>query len=82
MLDIALVPNLGYAEGREALLLQNVHGDFEDNLVVAAALHMGADCLVTSDGRLMKHAPIACLTPQDALALLKREGTHSKRGCP
>lgn len=82
MLDIALVPNLGYAEGREALLLQNVHGDFEDNLVVAAALHMGADCLVTSDGRLMKHAPIACLTPQDALALLKREGTHSKRGRP
>ena len=74
MLDIALVPNLGYAECREACMLRGVHGDFEDDLVVAAALHLGADCLVTSDERLMRHAPIACLAPQDALVLLRRGG--------
>lgn len=80
MLDIAMVPNLGYAECREACMLRGVHGDFEDDLVVAAALHMGADCLITSDERLMRHAPVACLTPQDALTLLRREGVRDGAG--
>lgn len=80
MLEIALVPNLGHAECREAFMLRGVHGDFEDDLVVAAALHVGADCLITSDERLMRHAPVACLAPQDALTLLKREDVHGGVG--
>ena len=80
ILDVAMVPNLGHTECREAFVLRGVHGDFEDYLVVAAALHVGADCLITSDERLMRHAPVTCLTPQDALTLLRKEGVRGGIG--
>lgn len=45
-----------------------VHRDFEDDLVIAAAQRSGADVLVTSDAALLAHAPVAAMTPADALA--------------
>ena len=51
--------------------LRSVHNDLEDNLVVAAAQRADATYLVTNDEALIKHAPVAALTPADALALLK-----------
>ncbi len=56
--------------------LQGIHSDFEDNLVIAAALRSKADFLVTTDERLIAHSPVAALTPQDAITYLK-EGIAS-----
>lgn len=54
-----------------ACKLKSVHADLEDNLVVAAAQRASATCLVTNDEALIKHAPVAALTPSDALAVLQ-----------
>lgn len=50
---------------------RGLHRDFEDNLVLAAAERAHADLIVTSDEKLLKHAPVAAITPQDLLALLE-----------
>lgn len=47
-----------------------VHGDFEDNLVIASALRVGADFVVTKDEQLLKHAPVAALAPHSFVALV------------
>lgn len=51
--------------------LRNLHNDLEDNLIVAAAQRSSATYLITSDELLIKHAPVAALTPGDALKLLQ-----------
>ncbi|WP_283169728.1 type II toxin-antitoxin system VapC family toxin [Curtanaerobium respiraculi] len=48
-----------------------LHNDLEDNLIFAAANRAHVTQLVTSDERLIEHAPVATLTPKDALALLE-----------
>ena len=53
--------------------LCNLHNDLEDNLVVAAAQRADATYLVTNDELLIKHAPVAALTPSDALTLLQAD---------
>ena len=55
----------------KACALHSVHTDLEDNLIVAAAQRANATYLVTNDEVLIKHAPVAALTPSDALALLQ-----------
>lgn len=50
-----------------------VHGDYEDNLVVAAAQRAGADFLVTNDEKLLRHCPVAALDTRDAVAYLHAE---------
>ena len=64
-MDFALVVPLGHNECLHAMSLRPVHGDFEDDLIVAAAARVNADYLVSSDKRLRHHAPVACLTPQE-----------------
>lgn len=51
-----------------------VHADFEDDLVIAAAMRTGADCLVTNDEKLLRHCPVAALDVKDALALIESNG--------
>lgn len=51
--------------------LRSIHNDLEDNLIVAAAQRANATYLITNDETLIKHAPVATLTPGDALALLQ-----------
>ena len=51
-----------------------LHGDFEDDLVIAAALRAKVDYLVTNDERLLRHCPVAALDARDMLALLEAEG--------
>ena len=65
--DFATIIGATRPEYREACLLRSLHSDLEDNLVVACALHCGADLFVTSDEDLLRHCPIAALTPHDAL---------------
>ena len=50
---------------------RSLHGDYEDNLVIAAAQRADADLLVTNDKELVSHSPMAALICEDALAYLK-----------
>ena len=50
---------------------RTIHHDYEDDLVIAAALRAAGTCLVTNDMQLIAHAPVAALTPADALAYLE-----------
>lgn len=54
-----------------ACKLRGIHDDLEDNLVIAAAQRAKATYLVTNDETLIKHAPVATLTPDDALGMLQ-----------
>lgn len=54
---------------------KRLHHDFEDDLVIAAALRAKADYLVTLDEKLVKKAPVAALTPADMLELLALRAT-------
>lgn len=44
--------------------------DFEDNVVLAAAQRVKADCLVTFDQNLIRRAPVPTMLPADVVALL------------
>ena len=70
--NVLVIP-VGRAETLQALAYKPVHGDFEDNLVVAAARSANADFVVTNDAALLRHAPIACLSSADTLAFLREE---------
>lgn len=51
-----------------------LHGDVEDNLVLAASKRAQADYTVTSDKQLLSHAPLAgvvAVSPEDMLAVLR-----------
>ena len=50
---------------------KRLHADFEDDLVIAAALRAQVDYLVTSDEQLLRRSPVAALCPQDMLRLLE-----------
>ncbi len=67
-LEWATVANMGHAEAKVAWMLRGLHGDFEDDLILAAAENTDVDLVVTSDAALIAHATCACLTPADALA--------------
>ena len=54
----------------EALALRAKHADYEDNLVMAAALRCRATHIVSSDKQLQAHSPIPCISIAEALALL------------
>lgn len=53
-----------------AVKLNSIHGDIEDNLIMAAVERSGADYLVTNDEKLIKHSPYPAMTPKDALKML------------
>ena len=56
-----------------ACKIEYLHNDVEDNLVLAAVRGAKADCLVTSDKELLKHASLACVaavSPEDMLSIL------------
>ena len=56
---------------------ESLHGDIEDNLVLAAAKRAQADYVVTSDRQLWSHAAlagVAAVSPEDMLAVLQKLG--------
>ena len=73
LLESCLVVPVGSSTCLEARTLQSVHDDFEDDLQLAAAREMSVDIFVTADARLMRHAPITCMSARDACALLRAE---------
>ena len=48
-----------------------IHGDFEDNLVLAACQRARADYLVTNDQALISHADVVAKTPEDMVRLIE-----------
>ena len=72
--DMSAVATAIGADGSDvwnARHLRGIHGDFEDDIVLAAAQRAEVDYLVTSDQRLIQKATVAALTPQDMLAVLR-----------
>lgn len=65
IMHLALVVPMGTAEVWEAFSLRRGHGDFEDDLLIAAARRAGVDYLVTSDQTLIARSPVPCLDVAD-----------------
>ena len=74
-LDFVQVLPVGQEECLQALVYRPLHNDFEDDLVLAAGLLAKVDFVVTSDERLQRHAPFACLAPQDMVKFLEAESS-------
>lgn len=53
-----------------------LHGDLEDDLVLAGCARARANYLVTTDKRLLRHADVAAKTPAEMLELLKAGLAH------
>lgn len=68
LLRIVRVVQIGGADFLQALVLGMA--DYEDAVQVAAALQIGADCLVTRNSRDYKGAPVEIRAPGEVLALL------------
>ena len=67
ILESAEVVGSDYMDAHLAAKHRPIHDDYEDDLIIAAAMRMKADLLVTSDQALIRHAPIVALAPQDAI---------------
>ena len=50
-----------------------LHGDYEDDLIIAAALRSRPSLLVTGDEELLRHAPVAALDVEGAIAYLESQ---------
>jgi len=70
LLQVLTVVPLGGADFQRALALGL--RDFEDGVQVAACLNVGADYLVTRNGKDYKGAPITPHTPGEILGILAR----------
>lgn len=66
ILEQAEIVGSDYSDAWLAMKGRPLHDYYEDNLVVAACRRMNADLLVTSDKNLLRHAPVAALSPDDA----------------
>ncbi len=73
IMETAEVVGSDFLDATIAVKQRGIHDDYEDNLVIAAAMRMKADFLVTSDATLLKHAPVAALTPEDATKWLNAQ---------
>ena len=70
MRDVATAVGADESDLWLACEYRSVHGDLEDNLLIAAVRRSSATYLVTNDQTLLRHAPIAVLSSQDALRAL------------
>ena len=71
LVEHAEIVGSDYMDAYLALKYRTLHDYYEDNLVIAACERMKADALVTNDQKLLKHAPVPCLTPAAALSWLQ-----------
>ena len=71
MQEIAVAVGADMSDVWLACKYRNLHPDFEDDLVLAAAERAKVDFLVTSDKALLRAATVAALTPEDMLTVLK-----------
>lgn len=71
MEDLATVVALDQSDVWLASRFRAVHGDFEDNLILAALERSSADYLVTGDKTLLRRSPAPALSCGDLLALVQ-----------
>ena len=69
--EIAVAAPQSLVECEMAYSLRNVHYDYEDNLLFAAAETCNADYIVTTDEEFLKHYAPSCITPEQALHLIE-----------
>ena len=69
--EIACAVPLDHTDVWVASKQRVLHGDFEDDLVIAAAMRGGVDYLVTNDEMLLRHCPVAALSASDMCKLLE-----------
>ena len=55
---------------------RGIHDDFEDDLIIAAAMRCNAKLLVTNDEKLLRHCPVAALSVADAIRYFS-QNNHS-----
>lgn len=75
MREIATAVGADQADVWLACKQEFLHDDMEDNLVLAAMSRSGADYLVTSDKKLLVHAPlasVAAVSPDDMIRVLEQ----------
>ena len=70
MMELACAAPLSHAECQLARMLRGEFGDFEDDLILAAAETAKVDYIVTNDRALLRSVPEACVTPERACRLL------------
>ena len=75
LLELATVVGSDHGDAYIAAKHRVVHGDFEDDLVIAAALRSSADCLVTDDEQLRRHSPVLTLSVPEAIVYLQMENS-------
>ena len=73
--EIAVAAPQSLVECEMAWSLRNIHYDYEDNLVFAAAETCNADYVVTTDEEFLEHFGPACITPEQATHLI--EANHA-----
>ena len=75
MQEIATAIPLDHTDVWMASKQRALHGDFEDDLVIAAAMRGKVDYLVTSDDALLRHCPVAALSVSDMCTVLEQLGS-------
>lgn len=71
MEDLGTVVPLDQSDVWLATKFRSIHGDFEDNLVLAAMERSDADYLVTGDKTLLRRCPVPALPAAGLLALVE-----------
>lgn len=69
--EVAVCVPIDLTDTWVATKLRALHGDFEDNLILAAIERSHADYLITNDEVLLRRTPVAALNVNDALTLFK-----------
>ena len=75
MQEIATAIPLDHTDVWMASKQRALHGDFEDDLVIAAAMRGKVDYLVTNDDALLRHCPVAALSVSDMCTVLEQLGS-------
>lgn len=70
MSELATAAPIDESELWTARKFRRDHGDFEDNLIIAAGERANVDYIVTSDRQLLSHLPAIAITPQRACELI------------
>ena len=73
VMDMATVGPSDQADALIASKYRGVHGDYEDNLVIACTQRTKARLLVTNDEKLIMHSPVTAMRAEDAARILELE---------
>lgn len=73
MMDVGVPVGADGSDVWIAQHLRGVHADFEDDMVLAAAMRAKPDYLITSDRQLIQKSTVAALTPEDMLTVLRTQ---------